>query len=74
MGTGQRFDVSKLKGDLDARGWIATDLARHAGVSDMTVTRVMRGSCTNARTWAKLAEALGFSPRRYAIAARGKAA
>lgn len=65
METAQRFDVSKLQRDMDARGWLPRDLARAAGVSDMTVSRVLNSERFNPRTWARLAQAMGYSVRRY---------
>ena len=67
MKTKPLFDVVKLSQDLADRGWLPTDLARVAEVSDMTVTRVLRGQRHNPRTWAKLAAALGKTTRRYVI-------
>lgn len=62
-----RFDVAKLLDDVAARGWLQTDLARAAGVSNMTVTRFLRGEHQTPRTAQKLAQALGFSVRRYLL-------
>jgi len=59
------FDPSKMRADLAAKGWLPTDLARAAGVSDMTVSRFLNGARQNPRTVKKLAEALGYSVRRY---------
>lgn len=67
MGTEVRFDVAKMREDLAERGWLPTDLARAAGVSDMTVSRFLRGERTNPRTADALAKALGRSIRRYLI-------
>lgn len=61
------YDTAKMQGDMAERGWLNTDLARVAGVSDMTVTRFLRGEQQTARTAKKLAEALGYSIRRYLI-------
>ena len=54
-----------MRADLAAKGWLPTDLARAAGVSDMTVSRFLNGARQNPRTVKKLAEALGYSVRRY---------
>jgi transcriptional regulator with XRE-family HTH domain len=67
MGTVVRFDVERILYDMADRGWIARDLARVSGVSDMTVSRFLRGDIQTARTAAKLARALGYSPRRYVL-------
>lgn len=66
----RRFDTDKLADDIDSRGWLPTDLARAAGLSNMTVTRVLRGERENPRTWAQLAKAMGYSVRRYLITRR----
>lgn len=55
--------------DLTAKGWLPTDLAKRAAVSDMTVSRFLRGHTQTARTAKKLAKALGHSVRRYITAA-----
>lgn len=65
MDTEARFDVSKMRQDIAGREWLPTDLARAAGVSDMTVSRFLRGERQNPRTAGKLARALGFTVRRY---------
>lgn len=64
------FDVDKLVADMTLRGWNNTDLARAANVSAMTVSRFLRGEAQTAPTAKKLAEALGYSVRRYLIPAR----
>lgn len=50
---------------MTLRGWNNSDLARTAGVSDMTVTRFLRGESQTPKTAARLASALGYSVRRY---------
>lgn len=64
------FDVARLRDDMALRGWLPTDLARVAGVSDMTVSRFLRREAQTAKTAAKLAAALGYSVRRYLISSR----
>ncbi len=59
------YDTAKLATDMANRGWLARDLARAAEVSEMTVSRFLRGERQTATTAKKLAEALGFSVRRY---------
>jgi len=61
------FDVAKLRDDMAERGWLPTDLAKAAKVSDMTVSRHLSGQRQNPRTIEKLAAALGRSIRRYLI-------
>ncbi|HYC00443.1 MAG TPA: helix-turn-helix transcriptional regulator [Candidatus Limnocylindrales bacterium] len=67
MSTDTRFDVDKLVDDLAARGWLPTDLARAAQLSDMTISRVLKGQRHNPRTWKQIADALGKNIRRYTI-------
>lgn len=70
------YDTTRLLRDLAERGWLPTDLARMARVSDMTVGRFLKGIHQTSRTAAKLATALGYSVRRYLPPERkkGKAA
>jgi len=51
--------------DMALRGWNNTDLATAAGVSVMTVSRFLRGEAQTPKTAERLAEALGYSIRRY---------
>jgi DNA-binding LacI/PurR family transcriptional regulator len=51
-------------------GWMPKDLARAAKVSEMTVSRFLRKDRQTAKTAKKLADALGYSPRRYVIQPR----
>lgn len=60
-----KFNVERMVADMALRGWNNSDLARAASVSDMTVTRFLRGESQTAKTAARLATALGFSIRRY---------
>jgi len=64
------FDVERMLDDMAIRGWLAIDLARAAGVADMTVYRFLRREAQTNKTAKKLAEALGFSVRRYLISAK----
>lgn len=65
MGMEVGFDISKLEHDIAARGWLPRDLARAAGVSDMTVSRARSGQNKNPKTWERLARAMGYTVRRY---------
>lgn len=69
-----RFDVERLVEDTTLRGWMTNELARRAGVSDMTAYRFINGTSRTPKTAAKLAAALGYSVRRYLITKRRKAA
>lgn len=61
------YDVARVVDDMAAKGWIAKDLALHAGVSEMTVSRFLRGIRQSPRVAKKLAAALGYSVRRYLV-------
>lgn len=52
---------------MEALGWLPTDWAKAAKVSDMTVSRVLRNLRANPRTLGKLAKALGKPLSRYQI-------
>lgn len=52
------------------KGWNNSDLAHHAGVGNMTVTRFLSGQTQTARTAERLASALGFTQRRYLVGVR----
>ena len=69
-----RYDVAQLRRDMDAKGWLAVDLARRAKVSHMTVGRFLSGERQTARTLKKVADALGYSTRRYLASATSGAA
>lgn len=62
-----RYNVPLLLDDMERKGWLATDLARKARVSDMTVTRFLRNEHQTPRTAKKLAGALGQKVERYHI-------
>jgi transcriptional regulator with XRE-family HTH domain len=62
-----QFDVGLMQEDMAAKGWLQSDLASAASVSDMTVTRFFRGDHRTNRTAKKLARALGYSVRRYLV-------
>lgn len=64
------YDVDKLQDDMALKGWLPVDLADAAGVADMTVYRFLRRESQTAKTAKKLAEALGYSIRRYLISAK----
>lgn len=62
-----RYNVTRLAEDMAERGWLATDLARIAGMSDRQVSRFLRGEVQTAKTAKKLAHAMGYSPKRYVV-------
>lgn len=65
-----RFDAQLMAEDMAGLGLRKNDLARLAGVADMTVIRFLRGEFQTAATNAKLARALGRQPARYILSAR----
>lgn len=69
MSQAVRFDVSKMQQDIAAKGWQATDLADRAKVARSTVSRFLSGEFQTARMAKRLAEALGYSVRRYIVPA-----
>lgn len=73
MATAVRFDQHLMAEDIAVKGWRPIDLARRAGVADMTVYRFLSGERQTAPVAKKLAKALGFSIRRYLISAKAVA-
>ena len=73
--TARRYNVSKMREDMEAKTWLAKDLARAADVSEQTVSRLFRfeGEGIRVTTIGKLATALGYSVRRYLVRAREEA-
>jgi transcriptional regulator with XRE-family HTH domain len=61
------YNVDLIRDDMALKGWLATDLAREAGVSDMTITRFLTADTQTAPTAKKIAVALGRSVKRYYI-------
>jgi plasmid maintenance system antidote protein VapI len=72
MATSNRFDAELMADDIALRGWLPKDLARQADVADMTVYRFLSGERQTARMAKKLAEAMGYSVKRYLISSRLK--
>jgi transcriptional regulator with XRE-family HTH domain len=64
------YDVTLMAEDMAARGWMQTDLARMAKVSDMTIYRWFNGTGRTPRTAHKIALALGYSVERYLLRKR----
>lgn len=60
-----KYDVEKMVSDMALKGWLPTDLARAADVSDMSVSRFLKGDTQTERMADRLARALGYSARRY---------
>lgn len=74
MATLISYDVDRLVEDMALRGWPAAEVARRAGVSDMTVLRFLRGECQTTKTAVKVAKAMGYPVRRYLTVRKRKAA
>ncbi len=62
-----------MRDDMALKGWLPIDLARAADVADMTVYRFLAREAQTAKTAKKLADALGYSVRRYLISAKAVA-
>lgn len=56
------MDAAKVYVGMEARGWIQDDLARAAGVSQMTVSNVLAGKTVSRRTARLIAEAFKNTP------------
>ncbi|MCE5247935.1 helix-turn-helix domain-containing protein [bacterium] len=53
--------------DMALKGWNKSTFAQRAGVADMTVIRFLSGERQTAQTAKVLADALGYSVRRYLL-------
>lgn len=53
--------------DMAAKGWESKDLATVSDVSEMTISRFLRGEVQTVKTARKIALALGRSPRYYLL-------
>ena len=67
MANAGRYRVDLMRDDMDLLGWLQADLAKHAGVSNMTVARFFTGTHQTARSAKKIATALGHDLGRYLI-------
>jgi transcriptional regulator with XRE-family HTH domain len=59
-----------MQDDMALKGWQPTDLAQRADVARSTVSRFLSGESQTSRVAKKLAEALGYSVRRYYLVTR----
>ena len=73
MATVVRFNGQLMAEDIVLKGWLPIELARRAGVADMTVYRFLSGERQTAPVAKKLAKALGYSMRRYLVSVRTQA-
>ncbi len=63
--TKPKFDADRIHRDMALKGWMVTDLARSAGLSDKTTSKFLKGELQTAKSASKIAKALGYSIRRY---------
>lgn len=59
---GIRLNTQRLREDLYIRGWLQKDLARAAGLSDATVSKVMRSERASLKSLALITNALDAGP------------
>lgn len=63
------YNVRLILHDMAVKGWLPTDLAARAGVSDMTISRFLNHKHQSPPTAKKIAKALGRSIQRYIVPA-----
>jgi len=63
------YNVPLIVADMSAKGWLPTDLAAAAELSDMTISRFLNGQRQTPRTAKKIARALRKSLTRYLVSA-----
>lgn len=68
------FDGVRMAEDMLLKGWLAPELARRAGVSDMTVYRFLSGQAQTSKMAIRLSKALGQKVSRYLIAPKRRKA
>lgn len=61
------WNAQLLADDMGAKGWMMTDLAREAVISNKTVTLFFQGERQTAKTVRKMAKALGRPISRYLV-------
>lgn len=64
------YNPVRVAEDLAAKGWTINDLARAANVHAATIHRFLKGTVQTTKTAARIAAALGYSPRRYLTGVR----
>lgn len=57
-----QLDVAVLRHEMAVRGWNQVELAKHAGVSQPTVSTALRGSPVSGRTAQAIREAFDRTP------------
>lgn len=60
-----QWRIERMTADMALRGWNTSTLAREAGMSFKRADRFLRGDVQTAKTAKMLADALGYSIRRY---------
>lgn len=61
------YNVDLIRDDMALKGWLPTDLAKQADVSDMTISRFLNGEVQTPPTAKKIADALGRPVKRYYV-------
>jgi transcriptional regulator with XRE-family HTH domain len=56
------FNVTKLRRALLARGWTRGDFRSRVGLSEATVTNILKGRQVSIDTWRRVEEALAAAP------------
>ena len=60
-----KFDSARIVGDMALRGWNHSDMARATGFAVTTITTFLRGRSQTPKVATAIAQALGYSVRRY---------
>lgn len=61
------YNVDLFESDMAAKGWMLTDIAREAALSNSTVGRFFSGKRRTPRVAKKIALALGYQVKRYIV-------
>lgn len=59
------WNVERIVTDMALRGWNTSTLAREAGIAHKTVDRFLTGRVQTTKTAAAIANAFGYSVKRY---------
>lgn len=60
-----RYNVTRLLEDMAIKGWTSAQLARASGCHPNTISSFLHGTIQSPKTAAKIAHALGYTPKRY---------
>jgi hypothetical protein len=66
-----QYNRQLMAEDAAARGWTNLEWSRRAGVSDMSVTRFLRGDSVTPKMVARLAKPLNQKVERYLLRTTG---